>query len=198
MFRFIESIRLENGQFGNLDYHQARMDRALREFHPNREPLNLKEILSSIPTPSIGLHKVRMVYDFEIQSIQIGFYSVKEIKSLRIIHANSIAYQHKFEDRKELLKLFDQRNGCDEIVIVQDNKITDASLANLVFKREEQWFTPTSYLLNGTMRQQLLNQKIIREEDISVNDLHRFDKIKLINSMLRFDAPEIDVSAIVL
>ncbi|HCW06235.1 MAG TPA: chorismate-binding protein [Cytophagales bacterium] len=197
MSRFIESIRLENGAFGNLDYHQSRVDFALRKFYPAHELLNLKSILSSIPMPSIGLHKVRLVYDHEIQSVQISYYSPREIKSLRLIQADSISYHHKFEDRNELQELYELRNTCDEIIIVKENKITDASFANLVFKKDNQWLTPSSYLLNGTMRQQLLFQKIIFERDIYVNDLPHFEKVKLINSMLQFDAPEIDVSAIV-
>ena len=35
------------------------------------------------------------------------------------------------------------------------------------------------------------------EEKITINDLYRYEKIKLINAMLQFDGPEIDVSQIV-
>jgi 4-amino-4-deoxychorismate lyase len=197
MYQFIESIRLEEGKFGNLDYHQTRIDRAMGEFYSDSPKIDLKKFLHSCPMPSIGLHKVRIVYDNEIQSIQISHYTPREIKKLKLVPYDSISYAHKFEDRTELEKLFAQRGECDDVIIVKSNKITDASFANLVFMREGNWFTPSSYLLNGTMRQQLLDQKIIFEEEILASELSKYKKVKLINSMLLFNAPEIDVSQIV-
>ncbi|MBI1767660.1 MAG: aminotransferase class IV [Bacteroidetes bacterium] len=197
MYRFIESIRLEDGKLGNLNYHQMRVDRAMNEFYKESPKIDLKYLLSSCPFPSIGLHKVRLVYDREVQSVQISQYSSREIIKLKLVQQDSISYLHKFEDRAELDKLFTQQEDCDDIIIVKNNNITDASFANLVFKKEGTWFTPSTYLLNGTMRQQLLDQKIIFEEEILVTDLSKFEKVKLINSMLLFNAPEIDVSQIV-
>ncbi len=197
MYRFIESIRLEDGNLGNLDYHQMRMNRALEEFYEGSPKLDLKDFLSSCPFPSIGLHKVRLVYDSEVQSVQISHYTPREIKKLKLVVHDSISYPHKFEDRAELDKLFTQRKDCDDIIIIKNNTVTDASFANLAFKKDGKWFTPSSFLLNGTMRQQLLDQKIIFEEKISIGDLSKYEKVKLINSMLLFNAPEIDVSQIV-
>src|SRR5260221_5359478 len=197
MYRFIESIRLEDGTLGNLDYHQMRMNRALEEFHKGSPKLDLKDFLSSCPLPSIGLHKVRLVYDHEVQSVQISHYSLREIKKLKLVCHDSISYLHKFEDRAELDKLFTQRKDCDDIIIVKNNNLTDVSFANLVFKKGDRWLTPSTYLLNGTMRQQLLDRKVIFEEEISIHDLNKYKKVKLINSMLQFNAPEIDVSQIV-
>ena len=197
MYRFIESIRLEEGKFGDLSYHQARIDRALAEFFPESQKIDLQDFLLSCPMPSIGLHKVRLIYDREIQSIQIAHYSAREIKRLRLVHHDSISYAHKFEDRSELEKLYTERRDCDDIIVVKNNKVTDTSFANLAFKKNGKWFAPASYLLNGTMRQQLLSQKIVLEEEISIADISKYEKVKLINSMLLFNAPEIDVSQIV-
>jgi hypothetical protein len=47
------------------------------------------------------------------------------------------------------------------------------------------------------MRQRLISDKKIFEDDISVSDLSKYQKVKLINSMLLFNGPEIDVSQIV-
>lgn len=197
MHRFIESIRLEDGTLSNLDYHQVRMNRALEEFYKGSPKLDLKDFLSLCPFPSIGLHKVRLVYDQEVQSVKISHYSPREIKKLKLIVNDSISYAHKFEDRAELDTLFNQRGDGNDIIIVKNNKITDASFANLVFKKGDTWLTPSTYLLNGTMRQQLLDRKVIFEEEITVGDLSKYQKVKLINSMLQFNAPEIDVSQIV-
>ena len=197
MSRLIETIRLEKGQFGNLSYHQARMDLAFRELFQDRSPIDLKEFLSTCPVPSIGLHKIRMVYDSEIQSVQISVYNARKIQRLKIVESNSILYPHKFEDRMVLESLFALRGDCDDIIIAKNGAITDASLANVAFKRDGKWFTPKTCLLRGTMRQQLLDKKIIFEEEITIDDLQRYEKVRLINAMVQFEGPEIDVSQIV-
>jgi 4-amino-4-deoxychorismate lyase len=74
--------------------------------------------------------------------------------------------------------------------------ITDASYANLVFFDGATWITPTSYLLNGTMRQILINQQKIKPAQITLSDITNFEKVKLINSMLGFEGPEISISKI--
>ena len=197
MCRFIESIRLEEGKFGNLDYHQARMNQAMEEFHKDSAKIDLKEFLISCPMPSIGLHKVRLIYDTEIQSIQISHYVHREIRKLKLVHSDSISYSHKFETRIELEKLLALRGDCDDVIIVKNNRITDSSFANLAFKKGDKWYTSSAYLLNGTMRQQLIDQKIVLEEEVTIADLTKYEKAKLINSMLLFNGLEIDVSQIV-
>jgi hypothetical protein len=47
------------------------------------------------------------------------------------------------------------------------------------------------------MRKHLLAEKIILKEQVTIQDLKRYDKVKLINAMMLFDGPEIDVSQIV-
>jgi 4-amino-4-deoxychorismate lyase len=197
MSLFIETIRLQDGQFGSLHFHQLRMDESIREFYSSRAPINLNEFLSSCPIPGEGLYKVRLVYDKEIQSVTISPYPIRKIRSLRIVRDDVIAYAHKFEDRSRVNKLFELRENCDDIIIVKGNHVTDASYANLVFYRDGKWVTPKTYLLNGTMRRQLLEKKIIFEEEITIGELRRYEKIKLINAMLQFDGPEIDGSQIV-
>jgi 4-amino-4-deoxychorismate lyase len=197
MSRFIETIRLQDSHFDNLDFHQLRMDESLREFYPSKPSIDLKEFLSSCPIPAEGLYKIRLVYDTEVQSVNISPYAIKKINSLRIIHDDAITYPYKFENRAGLNKVFELRENCDDIIIVKDDHLTDASYANLVFYRDGKWFTPSTYLLNGTLRRQLLAKEIIFEEEITIRDLTRYEKVKLINAMLQFDGPEIEVSQIV-
>ena len=147
--------------------------------------------------PSSGLHKVRLVYSYEMHSVEVTPYVMRSVDSLKIVRADDITYQHKFEGRKELNDLFAQRGASDDVIIVKNNLITDSSYANLVFKIKDHWVTPRSYLFNGTMRQQLIDRKIIIEENIVLSDLERYESVKLINAMLLFDGPEIEVSKIV-
>jgi 4-amino-4-deoxychorismate lyase len=197
MSRFIETIRLKDGVTSNLGYHEERMNRSVEEvLHVNKK-FNLENTLAYLSLPPKGLHKIRLVYDTEIRSMEVTPYRKKEIRQLKIVYDNTISYDYKFEDRTELEHLFGQRDDGDDIIIIKNYQVTDASYANLIFRRNNQWFTPKTFLLDGTTRKQLLERKIIQEEKITINDLHRYEKVKLINAMLQLDGPEIDVSQIV-
>lgn len=198
MFRFIETIKLLNGKFSNLPYHQMRLDSTMKSFFPHGTIADLGILLSQYQTPTEGLFKCRIVYDDKIRSVDFQPYAIRPIQSLRIVEADQIRYPFKFENRMELTGLYDRRGTCDDVIIVNHQMVTDASYANLSFKRGNEWFTPDTYLLNGTMRQKLLVEKKIRSEAISIDDIGKFEKIKLINSMMGFEGPEIDSSRVVL
>ena len=83
------------------------------------------------------------------------------------------------------------------MLLVRNGMITDTSYSNIVFRREGEWITPSFCLLKGTMRQYLLDNGKIREEQIAVKDLPRFEKFKLINAMIGWDGEEVNVSNIV-
>ena len=92
--------------------------------------------------------------------------------------------------------MLEQRKDADEILIVKNGLITDASYANIIFKKENRWFTPNTYLLNGVMRQALLNNKSIEVADINQINFREYESCKLINAMLGINASEIPVEAI--
>jgi 4-amino-4-deoxychorismate lyase len=198
MPRFIETIKWHDGQFYNMNYHQQRMDGTIQSFFAISRSMRLIDHLANSKVPKQGLFKCRVIYDDVIRSIEFVPYLIKPVRSLKIVRADSIDYAFKFEDRGQLIKLYNQRDACDDIIIVKDKVVTDASYANLLFKRGNDWVTPSNCLLNGTMRQNLLDLQKIRSEPILVGDIRKFEKVKLINSMLGFEGQEIDASRIAL
>ncbi len=196
MYRFIETIKLLDGNFYNLDYHQGRMDHTMLQFFGHKGDIRLAHFLTQQSFQESGLFKCRIVYDKTILSVEFLPYTIKPVRSLKVVHAHSIEYAYKFEARDQLLELYNQRGLQDEIIIVENNLIMDASYANLVFFDGATWITPTSYLLNGTMRQILIDQRKIKTAQISLSDITNFEKVKLINSMLGFEGPEIPTSQI--
>ena len=74
----------------------------------------------------------------------------------------------------------------DDIIIVKDGLITDASYANLIFWDGENWFTPNTPLLKGVQREKLLKDGLIQEKEIKPSDLASYQKVALINAMLDF------------
>ncbi|MBS1557704.1 MAG: aminotransferase class IV [Bacteroidetes bacterium] len=196
MCRFIETIRLKEGTIQNLEHHQQRVNFTTATFFPKQKPVELKKLLSECPLPTLGLHKIRLTYGRDAHEVKISLYVAKPIQRLKIVYDDVIDYAHKFEDRSQLNQLFLQKGKADEIIIVKNGFVTDASFANLLFKRKDQWVTPHAYLLNGTQRQFLLNQKIIEEETIRIKDFHRYEKVKLINALLEGNGQAIDINQI--
>jgi 4-amino-4-deoxychorismate lyase len=157
----------------------------------------LEDFLLHLKRPEAGLYKCRVTYDDRSKDVQFIPYEAKVIRSLRLVQGNGIEYEHKYTDRKGIDDLFTLRRDCDDILIVNEDRVTDSSYSNIVFKRKNNWYTPWSVLLKGTMRQNLLEWNNIIEEDIFVDDIKNFESFKLINAMLGFAGPEIDVSNIV-
>ena len=197
MSRLIESIKLLDGKFHNLIYHQGRMNRSLNILCGMTNTFVLEEYLGSLPYPRQGCYKCRIVYDDA--SIEAGFevYEPRTIKRIRMVEDDTISYAHKFVDRGNINRLFDRRGDCDDVLIVKKGRITDCSFSNIVFLKGGQWFTPSTPLLAGTMRQKLIDENKIVAREIRPEDIRSFEMFKIINAMLEFGSPEIEGSEIV-
>ncbi|HPM32180.1 MAG TPA: aminotransferase class IV [Chryseolinea sp.] len=197
MSLLIESIKLLDGQFHNLFYHEQRMNRALKMLCGVHDHFDLEEFLKQMEIPNVGLFKCRLVYDDQSREIEFVPYQPKTIQTLRIVEHDRISYEFKYQDRKLINRLYELRKGCNDILIVKRGLVTDSSFANIIFRKGKKWFTPWSALLKGTQRTKLLERNEITEMEIQAGDVKSFESFKLINSMLEFDAPEIEVSNIV-
>ena len=89
-----------------------------------------------------------------------------------------------------------QVKPSEEIVIVQQNHLTDTSYTNIALFDGELWITPSTPLLNGTRRKQLLNAGKIIEREVLVTDLNSFQSISLINAMIDLEELVLPVSSI--
>lgn len=198
MFPLLESIRLENGNFHRLSYHQQRMDRSVKELSGKRNSISLFEVLKKYNPPKTGVYKCRVIYTSQIDSVEFVSYSVKPVNSLKVVYDQHLEYTHKYQDRNEINALLNQRQFCDDILIIKNGLVTDSSYSNIIFFDGVNWITPHTPLLRGTMRQFLLDAAEIKSAPVRVQDIPSFKTFRLINAMLAFDGPEIDVSKIVL
>jgi 4-amino-4-deoxychorismate lyase len=197
MSRLIESIKLQDGKFINLFYHEQRMGYALAKLFGADQKIVLSEILERYSYPEKGLFKCRLVYDASMWEVSFVPYVPRNIRRIRVVDDNTISYPYKLEDRVQLQRLYDRRGECDDVLIIKAGKVTDCSFSNIVFRSGGKWFTPASPLLKGTMRQNLLDKKIIHEREILKTDISGFETFKIINAMLEFDSAEIAVSEFV-
>ena len=171
---FLETICIDHGSALNLEGHISRMQHTAAHFH--FKALTLPETLLDI--------------SFEK-------YQPKRVESLQLVEA-SPDYFFKYADRKEMSRLLEQKGAADEILITCNGIITDTTFSNVAFCQGYQLFTPDSYLLNGTKRQQLLRQGVITERRISRETLHEYESVCLINAMLDVgDTIPVPISSII-
>ncbi len=183
MYRFIETMQIRNGRITNLPYHIARMQRARCQILGCQNEITLTDAIIVPDSFNTGRGKCRIIYSRKIESIEFLEYRVRKVESLKIVDTN-IEYSHKYEDRSEITALFEQRMGCDDVLITKEGRITDTSISNVVFRDGTEWFTPLHPLLPGTRRMQLLQEGRIKTCDISVGDLKNFQEVSLVNAML--------------
>lgn len=182
MPRFSEAIKLKDGKLYNLPYHQERLDKTQIRFGGTK--IDLSEILSDIPIyAQTGLFKCRVEYGYSVEKIEFIPYSFRKILRVGIVIDDSIDYNFKYTNRENLDSLL-KKSGCDDIIIVKQGLITDASSSNLVFRSTEGLFTPESYLLQGTKRQHLIEKRVIVEKRITIDDISSYSHIHFINAMI--------------
>ena len=186
MSQFIESIKIEDQEAFLLDLHQKRVNDALSYFG-NDSSIDLKKIIKDLDIDEDGFFKLRIVYDLNKNfRTQLITYAVSEISTFQLIENNTFDYSFKFEDRKELEKM-KLHAKAEEIIIVKNNHITDTSFSNLLFLKDKHWYTPSTYLLNGVQRQDLLKRKKIKEAEITLNNIKTFTHFQIINALNDFD-----------
>ncbi len=198
MSLLVETIRLENGKLQNISFHNERMHRSIFDLFKKKTTTDLEEIIDIPDSALIGIYKCRVVYDEKSMLTEFLPYTVKPVRTLKIVYDDNISYAYKFTNRTALERSMNLRGECDDILIIKKEMITDSSIANVIFcDYGGKWVTPASCLLQGTRRSNLLKNRSIIEKEIRITDLKSFTEIKLINAMLGVeDSQGIPVSKI--
>lgn len=196
MSRFIESVCFEKGAYHLLDLHQQRIDKTFRKYYPLTIPFNLESHLPKLDFED--KYKVRVLYNNESIDVEFAEYHRNKIQSLKLVETSGMNYAFKHEARGMIEKLYARRGAADDIIIINDGKITDSSYANLVFWDGNKWYTPKNYLLNGVKRQLYLKHGLIIEKNIHLDNLQDFEKVSLINAMLDLSDVEINLENILI
>ena len=111
-------------------------------------------------------------------------YARPVIKALRVIAADGIDYHLKFADRSPFDRLQALCRPGETALLTVGDLITDTTFTNIVCEDSSgALLTPASPLLQGTMRQHLLDSGLLRKADIRPEDLPGFTRIHLINAM---------------
>ncbi len=182
MCLLFETIKVFNKKAFNLNYHQIRMQKSIKDIFNLKKSFDLEKYINP---PSKNFYRCKIIYSKKIEEILFFEYKPRKVKKFKLIKSN-IEYNYKFLDRSQIDSLFEKREETDEIIIVKEEKITDTSIANIAFFDGKIWITPKSPLLKGTTRARLLNNKKIFARDIFVKEIKFMKKIAIMNALIGF------------
>lgn len=184
MCRLFETIKVLDGALCNIGFHNKRFNHARSALFGCSGHARLQDFIKIPPEYREGIVKCRIVYTRDIETIEYANYKKKNIRTLRIVNGDALDYSYKYCDRSGIDRLLGSRDGCDDIIIVRNGRVTDSSFCNLVFDDGKSLITPDLPLLQGTKREKLLSEGIVVRQKIGVNDLKLFQSVHLINAML--------------
>ncbi len=190
MCLLFETIKTVEHNLINLEYHQKRVDRSIRDLFNKNASINLAEEIKVPDYLEKGLFKCRVIYDLEIKKVEFLPYKPQEITTLKLVPCNDLDYSYKFENRQVITKLLELKGRCDDILILKNGLITDTSFCNIVFNDSNNWITPSKPLLKGTQREYLLKKGMVSEANIKGSDIYNFNSFKLINAMIDFETSQ--------
>uniref|UniRef100_UPI00404881F9 aminotransferase class IV family protein n=1 Tax=Aliarcobacter sp. TaxID=2321116 RepID=UPI00404881F9 len=176
--KYFETIKCEDFEVFNLEYHNKRVSNTIAM------NLNLQEYIYPL---SSELLRCKLIYD-ESGILEVNYFSYKkrDINNFKLLYSDEIEYSKKYLDRNKLDKLYENKENCDEIIIIKKGLVTDTSIANIAIFYDNTWLTPKTPLLFGTTRARLLDEKLLVEKDITVEMLKSCEKLALMNAMIGF------------
>jgi Branched-chain amino acid aminotransferase/4-amino-4-deoxychorismate lyase len=182
--QFLETIKVVDGVFVHPELNLQRMKQTMDEaFHTSVSDSFFEDLAIPVDMRR-GVVKCRILYGASVDEIGFQPYTCRKVSSLKLIDGWNIDYSRKYADRSALLKLVAQKGECDDILIIQNGLITDTSYSNVVLSKEGKYYTPKSFLLNGTCRRRLIAEGKVIPADISVSDLDSYENLYLINAMI--------------
>lgn len=186
--KFFESIKLKNGQFELLPYHEKRMQATRSFFYDINEEVRLSDEIEVPEKLREGLFKCRVSYDKLIRAVEFYPYELKEKKKILLLEiGNNFDYTFKFEDRVFFKNALEENPDVDDVLFLSNGYLTDCTYSNIVLFDGPRWVTPKTRLLTGVKRQYYLDNDVIEEDSVKLEDLKKYKKIAFINAMRDFE-----------
>lgn len=184
MCQFIETICYKKGHFERMELHNERFNRTRKQFFGLQTSLQL-ELLLSIPLHLKDITvKCTITYGTDIISIEYNSYKIRPVNSLQMVVDDTVNYSYKYADRSKLNALFLQRGQSDDILIIKNGFITDISYANIIFKKDDKWYSPSNPLLKGTRIDSYIREGIVTSALLRPSDLPLFSEARIVNAMI--------------
>ncbi len=202
-FSIIETILYDKKQYEHLDLHIKRMRESAEYFDYIFNEENLMQYLNDLQNSMAdGRYKVRVLLDrfghfslthtkIENQNNHEDIERLKVAISERRTKSSDIFLFHKTTVRDLYEKEFAlsrERGFFDVIFLNENGEITEGSITNIYAKINGALITPPLEcgLLNGTIRQSLLDNNNVTEKKLSLLDLQNAEAVYISNAIIGF------------
>ncbi|WP_339841219.1 aminotransferase class IV [uncultured Maribacter sp.] len=187
MYPLFESVCIENGQMKNGQYHELRFKTSYFQFYGCEPKFSLFDKLNLPQLDRCLKYKLRIDYKETDSTWTVSEYLNKIPTSLLLLKDDDIDYNLKYTDRKQLNQLYYKKVDFEDVLIVKNGHITDATYSNIIFTDGHKIVTPSTPLLHGTCRARLIAEEKITEAPIKVDTIHLFESFQLINALNDFN-----------
>lgn len=166
-FDLIETMRVTDGVIQREKYHMERLRRGIEAFNIN---IDIDSVSSYIRNhkPVNGKYRVTLSIDGNLNATteplpSSKVYTAELLPSMR---GDDRFYQHKTTVRTHYTE------SNQELALYYDTHLLEFNIGNLVYRIDDHYFTPSAqrYILEGCMKQQLLDEGIISEQDITIEE----------------------------
>ncbi len=183
----LETIMVRDGLIIHPGIHLRRMRYSAMECFGSVLVPDFDQFVRIPPEASKGVWRCRIVYGKEVESVEFVPYMPRTVHSLKIVTDEHLDYHLKFADRSRLDELYGKRGDCEDVIIARHGRLTDTTIANLVFYDGTKWHTPAHPLLPGTQREWLLESRQIVETEITLSNYWSFQLAGMINTFNDLD-----------
>ncbi len=186
----IETIEVLKGVPSRLNLHNARMQQSGADLGFVPPTLSMVEaaICTSLSDCNLcDTEQVRctLTYRTNIVAVRSVSYARRDITALVPIELpEGFSYRYKWCDRSYFGEISKGLPAGHEAIFVRDGLVTDTTFTNIAIENDRGLFTPRAPLLYGTRRQYYIDCGMLREADLTLEDLRSARCLHLINAML--------------
>jgi para-aminobenzoate synthetase/4-amino-4-deoxychorismate lyase len=193
-FELLETLRLDEGEFVDLDAHLARMDDAARHFAFASPLASAREALAALRAAhASGGWRVRLLADragvaraqaFELAPTQEPVRVQLAIRPLVGSDGEFVRFKTTHRAHYDAFTPADE-SVFDTLLWNERGELTEFTRGNVALRIDGRWLTPAlrSGLLPGVARARLLREGAIAEAMLTREDLARADGLAFFNSL---------------
>lgn len=185
-FSLIETVKVEKGKMFLGDRHLERLKNAaaILGFKYNEE-------LSAIIPQQDGILRILLhkdgSYNLEYKKFEKSVVNKVTISPIKINSKNPLVY-YKTTYRpffSEAYRKIALGEVYDELFFNEKGELTEGARTNILIEKNGKFYTPTLScgLLNGVLRENLLESKVCEERILKLDDLKNADSVYCINSV---------------
>ena len=175
-----------------LKYHIKRIKSSADFFDRQFSEKNALNLINSVSSSSLLKLRLLLKQNGLLILEKYPFANISKNKILKIklssnkTHSSNLFLRHKTSIRDAYDNARKNINDCDDVLLWNENdEVTEGTIYNIAIFKNNKWLTPSldSGLLNGVMRQSMIESGKLEECKITISDLKKANEIKLFNSV---------------